>query len=281
MRRIQSNDFTEHWSRHREQVLEAIDEVGASGHLVLGPRVAEFERDLANYWQLSECVGCASGLDAIEIALRCAKLRPGERVLTTPLSAFATSLAVVRAGGVPVFVDVDPSGQLDMDRCADAFDADAGLRFLLPVHLYGHAGDLERLAQLRDRFDLQIIEDCAQAIGARSHGAKVGSVGDFAATSFYPPKNLGALGDGGALLTNSKAGARTARELRDYGQTGKFRHAHLGLNSRLDELHAAVLGRVFLPGLAAATYEQMQLNQRACAGALRSSRRTSVGENDP
>lgn len=266
MKPIQPNDFAEHWSRHREQVLAAIDAVGASGRLVLGRRVAEFERDLAAAWPLRHCVGCASGLDALEIALRCAGLRPGQRVLTTPLSAFATSLAVVRAGGVPVFVDVDASGQIDLAACAAACEDDRELRFLLPVHLYGHALDLAGLAALRDRFGLRIVEDCAQAIGARSRGAAAGSVGDFAATSFYPTKNLGALGDGGALLTDSDEGARIARELRDYGQSDRFRHVRLGLNSRLDELHAAVLGQVFLPALPEATARRRAIAQRYGAG---------------
>jgi dTDP-4-amino-4,6-dideoxygalactose transaminase len=256
------NDFRTQWSQYGPQVLEAVERVGESGWLILGKEVAALETALSEYWGLAHCVGCASGLDAIEIALRCAGLRAGQKVLTTPLTAFATSLAVTRAGGVPVFVDVDDSGLLDLDLCRAAFAGDEELRFMVPVHLYGHALDLERLEALRDEFGLQIVEDCAQAIGARSRGAPVGSVGEFAATSFYPTKNLGAMGDGGAVLTIHEGMALSARVLRDYGQTGKFEHEELGLNSRLDELHAAILHGVFLPELRRATERRCEIASR-------------------
>ena len=148
MKPIASNDFRAQWSRYRDGILAAVDRVGASGWLVLGAEVADFEAALARRWGLPFCVGCASGLDAIEIGLRCAGLVPGDRVLTTPLTAFATSLGITRAGGVPVFVDVDESGLLDLDLCERVLEADRRLRFLLPVHLYGHAIDLERLSRV-------------------------------------------------------------------------------------------------------------------------------------
>jgi dTDP-4-amino-4,6-dideoxygalactose transaminase len=249
MARIALNDFTRAWSILRDEVLAAVERVGESGWWILGDEVRSFEASLARFSGLAHCVSCASGLDALEIGLRCAGLQPGDRVLTTPLSAFATTLAVVRAGGAPVFCDVDDSGLIDLRLAAEAMEADAGLRFVVPVHLYGHAVDRRALAALRDRFDACIVEDCAQAIGARSHGEPVGRVGDFAATSFYPTKNLGAMGDGGAVLNARSEGAERARVLRDYGQSAKFEHSELGLNSRLDEVQAAILGRVFLPRL--------------------------------
>ena len=178
------NDFQAQWALHGRSVLEAVERVGESGWLILGQEVSSFEETLAARWDLPHCVGCGSGLDAIEIALRCAGLTKGQRVLTTPLSAFATSLAITRAGGVPVFVDVDESGQLDLDLCEAALSADAGLKYMLPVHLYGQALDLVRLAELRDSYSLCIIEDCAQAIGATSRGKSVGSVGDFRSDEF-------------------------------------------------------------------------------------------------
>jgi len=211
--------------------------------------VTAFEAALAWRWRRRAVVGCASGLDAIEIALRALGLEAGEKVLTTPLSAFATTLAIVRAGGVPVFVDVDASGLLDLAMARAALTADRSLRFLVPVHLYGHALDLDGLASLREEFGLRIVEDCAQAITARSGGRPVGSVGALGALSFYPTKNLGALGDGGAVATDDDALRDACRALRDYGQSGKYEHVVLGLNSRLDELQAAVLRRVFLPRL--------------------------------
>jgi dTDP-4-amino-4,6-dideoxygalactose transaminase len=260
------NDFGALWSLVREEALRAVDRVGASGWWILGREVEGFERALAARFSLGHAVGCGSGLDALELALRSLELRPGDVVLTTPLSAFATTLAIVRAGGVPWFVDVDEHGLVDLDEVERALAAHEQVRFLVPVHLYGHAADLERLAALRARFDLRVVEDCAQAIGARSHGRPVGSVGQVSATSFYPTKNLGAMGDGGALVTGDPELAAAARCLRDYGQSAKYEHAELGLNSRLDELQAAVLHDAFLPRLAAWTERRGEVAGRYAAG---------------
>jgi dTDP-3-amino-3,4,6-trideoxy-alpha-D-glucose transaminase len=187
------------------------------------------------------------------MGLRCLGLRLGEKVLTTPLSAFATTLAIVRAGGVPVFVDVDRTGGLDLVQCREFLARDRSIRFLLPVHLYGRALNLEELKKLQRDFSLKVLEDCAQAIGAASAGVRAGTVGQAAATSFYPTKNLGALGDAGAVLTNDAAVAKAAIEMRNYGQSAHYLHSRLGLNSRLDEIHAAILRDAFLPHLEAWT----------------------------
>jgi dTDP-3-amino-3,4,6-trideoxy-alpha-D-glucose transaminase len=263
---IPLNDFRAQWAQVREAVHRAVERVGASGWLVLGAEVRAFEEELARRWGVPFCVGCASGLDALEIALRCAGIAPGDPVLTTPLSAFATTLAIVRAGGVPLFVDVDPSGLLDLDRVERALEARPEVRYLMPVHLYGHALDLERLAALRERFGLRVVEDCAQAVGARSRGVPVGTAGDLAATSFYPTKNLGCMGDGGAVLARTLEQAELARSLRDYGQNGKYEHRRLGLNSRLDELQAAILREAFLPELARWTARRAEIAGRYRAG---------------
>ena len=256
------NDFRAQWSRVRAAVLEAVDRVGASGWLILGSEVDTFERELAQYWGLPFCVGCGSGQDALEMCLRCAGLEPGDKVLTTPLSAFATSLAIIRAGGVPVFVDVDDSGHIDLDLSAQILELQPDLRFMLPVHLYGHAIDLRRLEALRDRFSLHIVEDCAQSVGALSHKVAVGTVGEFAATSFYPTKNLGCMGDGGAVFARSEETAQRVRDLRDYGQTQKYEHRNLGLNSRLDEIQAAILRDAFLPDLRRLTRRRAEIAAR-------------------
>lgn len=256
------NDFQEQWRAVGPEVLAAVDRVGASGWYILGREVERFEAALASAWELPHAVGVGNGLDAIEIGLRCLGIRPGDKVLTSPLSAFATTLAVMRCGGVPVFVDTDASGLLDLDRCRDLLSRDRGIRFAVPVHLYGHSVDLEGLEALRDEFDLEIVEDCAQAIGARSRGRPVGTVGKVAAVSFYPTKNLGALGDGGALLTADEAIARRARALRHYGQSATYVHDEPGLNSRLDEVHAAVLAEVFLPRLAEWTARRSEVALR-------------------
>ena len=166
------------------------------------------------------------------------------------LSAFATTLAILRRGAVPVFIDTDSSGLMDLERAERACMADPAIRFAVPVHLYGHALDLPRLKWVRDRFSLNVVEDCAQAIGARFDGVAVGTVGQAAALSFYPTKNLGALGDGGAVLTRSPEVWRKVGVLRDYGQAAKYAHEVAGANSRLDELHAAVMHDAFLPRLA-------------------------------
>lgn len=247
------NDFQRQWRDTRDDAMAAFEAVGASGWYILGKRVEGFEQALAAYWRLPHSVGVASGLDAIEIGLRALGCRPGDRVLTTPLSAFATTLAIVKLGAVPVFADCDAHGLLDLDACSRLFASRTDIRLLVPVHLYGHALDPGHLAQLRDRFQLRIVEDCAQSIGAIRGGAPTGLVGQAAATSFYPTKNLGALGDGGALLTADPNIAAAARRLRDYGQSAKYKHDEMGYNSRLDELQAALLERVYLPRLDAWT----------------------------
>ena len=250
---IRLNDFERLWTAIGPVALSAVERVGSSGRYVLGPEVERFEQALAEQWEVTHAVGVGNGLDALEIALRSLGLRPGEKVLTTPLSAFASTLAILRAGGVPVFVDVDPAGNIDLAQCREVLGRDRSIRFLLPVHLYGNPVNLGKLASLRDEFGLQVVEDCAQAICTQHSGQTVGTVGQAAATSFYPTKNLGALGDGGAILTNDAAVARQARTLRNYGQSAHYRHSDLGTNSRLDELHAAILCDALLPNLSAWT----------------------------
>ena len=247
------NDFKAQWDSIREDFLESTDRVGKSGYLILGQEVKDFEKALAHYWGLPFSIGCASGLDAIEISLRALGLQPQDKVLTTPLSAFATTLAILRAGGTPVFCDTDPSGLINLNLVEEILDSDPSIKFLVPVHLFGHALDLRRLKVLKQSYNLKIVEDCAQSIGTKSFGLPTGSVGDLAATSFYPTKNLGCYGDGGAVLTSEESLSNLAKSIRDYGQVEKYRHAVLGLNSRLDELQAAFLRTALLPRLSAWT----------------------------
>jgi len=259
---IRQNDFTRQWQVVEHAVLSAVRRVGASGRYILGQEVEKFEQALASTWGLEQAVGVANGMDALEIGLRCLDLPAGQKVLTTPFSAFATTLAILRAGGVPVFVDVDDNGNIDLEQCREVLTRDRSIRFFVPVHLYGNPLDLEQLAGLKRDFDLVIVEDCAQAIGAKHSGQNVGTVGQAAATSFYPTKNLGALGDGGALLTNDPRVASRARALRHYGQSDLYLHDELGLNSRLDELHAAVLSDALLPNLERWTETRRQIAAR-------------------
>lgn len=247
--KVAANDFARQWDDVRDDALSAVDRVGRSGWLILGGEVEAFERDLAEWWGVPEAVGVASGLDALEIAMRSAGVEPGERVLTTPLTAFATTLAIVRAGATPVWCDVDESGGMDLDMADAALRADQSIRAVVPVHLYGHPLDPGTLVALAEAHQVRVIEDCAQSAGAERKGRPTGSAGVASATSLYPTKNLGALGDGGVLLTADSELAARARSLRDYGQTKRYEHAVVGLNSRLDELHAAVLRSALLPRL--------------------------------
>lgn len=256
------NDFRAQWADVSSDVLSAVQAVGESGFYVLGEQVRAFEGALAKAAGVPHVIGCASGLDGLEIALRLTRWAAGTKVITTPLSAFATTLAIVRAGGVPVFVDVDESGLLDLDVVEALVARDPSVRHVLPVHLYGHALDLERLARMRGKLGLWIVEDLAQALCARFRGIAVGSVGQANATSFYPTKNLGAMGDGGAVLTSDLELVERAKALRDYGQTGKYKHELIGLNSRLDEVHAAILARALLPRLARWTATRRAIAER-------------------
>lgn len=266
MQPVLLNDFKRQWSEIGDDVLRAVATVGASGWYVLGDQVQRFEAGLAQFWGLPYAVGVASGLDALEIALRTLDLQCGDRVLTTPLSAFATTMAIVRLGGVPVFCDTDANGLLDLDQAEAILKTEPGIRFLLPVHLFGQSLDLDRLASLGDRFGVAIVEDCAQSIGAEWRGRATGTVGRLAATSFYPTKNLGAMGDGGALLTTDPELAARARRLRDYGQSAKYRHDEIGWNSRLDELQAAILAEAVLPRLRQWTLRRQEIAAAYAAG---------------
>ena len=237
---VPANDFRRQWEDLRQDALAAFEKVGASGWYVLGEEVRAFEHAFAALWGFPHAAGVASGLDAIEISLRALGCGPGDRVLTTPVSAFATTLAIVKTGAAPVFVDTDDMGLIDLERCHELLKKRGDIRFFVPVHLYGFTLDPEALRRLRDEHGLLMVEDCAQSMRA---------AGGLAATSFYPTKNLGAMGDGGAVLTQDAALDARVRTLRDYGQTAKYRHDILGYNSRLDELQAAFLRRACLPRL--------------------------------
>jgi dTDP-4-amino-4,6-dideoxygalactose transaminase len=246
---VRANDFAAQWDEVGPDVLAAVDRVGRSGWLVLGEEVERFERELAQWWGSRHAVGVASGMDALEIAMRCAGVEAGDKVLTTPLTAFATTLAILRIGATPVWVDTDAAGNLDLDRAADALAGDPGISALLPVHLYGHPLDPNALATLVERFGVTLVEDCAQSAGASRDGRPTGTIGALAATSLYPTKNLGAYGDGGVVLTDDGDLAERARVLRNYGQADRYSHVEPGLNSRLDELQAAILRTALLPRL--------------------------------
>lgn len=207
---------------------------------VLGDEVAGFERELAEFAEVAHCVGVANGTDALELALRAVGVGPGDEVVLPANTFIATALAAARAGATPVLVDCDPVHHL-IDVDAVAARIGPRTRAVVPVHLYGQMADVEALAGLAERHGLVVVEDAAQCQGARRHGRHAGGVGAVAATSFYPGKNLGAYGDGGAVLTGSDALAARVRALRNYGSETKYEHPETGFNSRLDTLQAVVL----------------------------------------
>jgi len=243
------NDFKRQWAETGADVMQAVQAVGESGWFILGQSVKDFETDLARFWGLPHAIGVASGLDAIELSLRAMGCGPGEFVLTSPISAFATPLAILKTGATPVFADSDSYGLIDLEECREILKARPEIKYFIPVHLYGHSLDAGALASIRDEFGVQIIEDCAQSIGAKHNGVMTGATGRMVAASFYPTTNLGALGDGGAVLAKSGEDAEKIRQLRDYGQSSKYRHEVIGYNSRLDELQAAIMKTAFLPRL--------------------------------
>jgi dTDP-4-amino-4,6-dideoxygalactose transaminase len=225
----------------------AIERVIASGWFVLGPEVEAFEREFADASKARYAVGVGTGTDAITLILRALDIGVGDEVITSPLSAAYSALAIVMAGARPVFADIDPH-RLTMDPAAVAAAVTSRTRAILPVHLYGQPADMDALKAVAAQHNLAIVEDACQAHLATSRGEPVGTIGVAGAFSFYPTKNLGALGDGGAVVTNDPGLADRVKRLRNGGQTSRYHHQEAGCNSRLDEMQAAVL-RARLPFL--------------------------------
>jgi dTDP-4-amino-4,6-dideoxygalactose transaminase len=244
-------------------VREAVDRVISRGWFVLGPEVEAFETEFAAATGAAHAVGVGTGTDAIALILRALGIGPGDEVITTPLSAAYTALAVMMAGARPVFADIDPSRlTLDPEQVARAIGPRT--RAILPVHLYGQPADMAAFERLATRHNLALVEDCCQAHLARAAGRPVGTIGAAGAFSFYPTKNLGAFGDGGAVITSDRALADRVRRLRNGGQIDRYRHEEFGVNSRLDDMQAAIL-RARLPRLAGWT-----ARRRALAASYRS-----------
>jgi dTDP-4-amino-4,6-dideoxygalactose transaminase len=254
---IPFNDFRREPPALLEQELEATEAVLRSGWWVLGPQVQAFEQAWASHCSVSGAVGVANGLDAIEIGLRALGIGPGDEVITTALTAYATTLAIQRCGATPVFADIDPATACLDPRSVERCISPAS-RAVLVVHLYGRAANLSGLQQICSGANLHLIEDCAQAHGAQHLGQPVGSIGAYGAWSFYPTKNLGAIGDAGAVTSNNTELLATARQLRNYGQSDRYHHDVAGMNSRLDELQAAILLQR-LPHLASWTERRRQI----------------------
>ncbi len=238
--RVPFVDFRAHLEGQRAEIDAAVKRVLDSGSFILGPEVSAFEKELAAALEAGDAVAVGNGTDALELCLRAQGVGPGDEVITSTLSAAFTGLAILRTGATPVFADVDPQ-TLNLDPGAVAGQITTKTKALLPVHLYGHPADLDPLCDLASRYGLIVIEDACQAHGARYNGRTVGAIAGLGALSFYPTKNLGAFGDGGAILVNDPTMAGRLRQLRNGGQSDRCRHDLPGINSRLDELQAAIL----------------------------------------
>jgi len=237
-------DLRRQYASIREDVLAAIERVCASQVFVLGPEVEALERELAAFTGAAEAVGCASGTDALWLALVAAGVKPGDAVVTTAFSFFASASSIVRAGARPVLLDVEPA-TLNLDpkavenflRLRDPLKLGA----ILPVHLYGQCADMDAFSRISEEFHVPIVEDAAQAIGASWRDRRAGSLGAAAAFSFYPTKNLSAYGDAGLVTTNDPALAEHMRHLRNHGSAHRYYHEEFGWNCRLDAIQGAVL----------------------------------------
>ena len=221
-------------------VRAAIERVVTRGWFVLGPELEAFEQEFAAACGASHAIGVGTGTDALALALRVLGIGPGDEVITSPLSAAYSALAIMMAGARPVFADIDPD-RLTLDPRAAEAAVSPRTKAIMPIHLYGQPADMPALMQVAARHRLLVVEDCCQAHLATCGGKPVGSFGAVSAYSFYPTKNLGALGDGGALTTEDAGLAARLRRLRNGGQTDRYHHGEFGVNSRLDEMQAAIL----------------------------------------
>ncbi len=233
-------DLRRTYARHQSEFDDAIRRVLKRGWFVLGEELAAFETEFARFCETGHAVGVGNGTEALQLTLMAAGIGPGDEVITTPLTAAFTALAVTATGATPVFADVHPqTGTVDPPAVEAAITPRTAA--IIPVHLYGQPADMDPLRAIAGRHGLFLLEDAAQAHGARYKGRAVGTLGDAAAFSFYPSKNLGAFGDGGAVVTADAALAGRIRMLRNGGQRARYAHILPGINSRLDELQAAIL----------------------------------------
>lgn len=228
----------------RAEILAALERVFDSQSFILGEDVRHLEREIASHCGVPHAVGCASGTDALVLALAASGIGPGDGVLTTPFSFFATASAIHRVGATPVFADIDPA-TFNLDPAAAAGVArrhgPGKIKAVIPVHLYGGTADMDAILALAGAEGWTVIEDAAQAIGAEDRGRRAASLGRFGCLSFFPSKNLGGLGDGGMITARDEADAARLRSLRMHGSTRKYYHETVGYNSRLDSLQAAAL----------------------------------------
>jgi dTDP-4-amino-4,6-dideoxygalactose transaminase len=233
-------DLKAQYATIRDEVAEAITRVMESQHFILGPEVEQFEKEVATYLGAKYAVSCASGSDALVLAMLAAGIGPGDEVITSPFTFVATGGSIARTGATPVYVDIDPES---FNISASAIEAaiTPRTRGIMPVHLFGLSAEMDKILAIAKKHSLLVFEDAAQAIGARYQGKSVGTLGTFGCFSFFPSKNLGGAGDGGLVTTEDSALADRLRMLRVHGSKKKYHHEILGTNSRLDSLQAAIL----------------------------------------
>jgi UDP-2-acetamido-2-deoxy-ribo-hexuluronate aminotransferase len=261
---IQMVDVIGQYRRYQDEIDSAVLEVLRSGKYINGPYVQRFEQAMAEYLGVRHAIACASGTDALQLALMAIDLQPGDEVITTPFTFAATTETIALLRGKPVYVDIDPATfNLDVEQIESKITPRT--RAILPVHLFGQAADMTRITEIARKHDLIVIEDAAQAVGAKWEGKMVCGIGDMASISFYPSKNLGAFGDAGMVTTNDDKLAHAIRTIANHGSERAYYHDRLGVNSRLDAIQAVILG-VKLPHLdewnatrarAAATYTEL------------------------
>lgn len=237
-------DLAGEYHEIKNEMDEAVHRVLESGHFILGEEVEAFEHEVAGYLGVRHAIGVGSGSDALLLALMALDIGPGDKVITTPFSFFATASAAVRLGATPVFCDIDPR-TFDLDpgsvrRYLEASYTPA-VKAIIPVHLYGQCCDMDPLLELAHTYSLKVVEDCAQSFGSTYKGHQSGGMGDIGCFSFFPTKNLGAYGDGGMVTTNDDRLADHVCLLRVHGARSKYHHLELGINSRLDAIQAAIL----------------------------------------
>ncbi len=240
MRKIPPVDLARQYAKIESEANQAVLEVLSSGRYINGPVVTQFEQEFSDYLNVLYTVSCGSGTAALYLALRALKIGPGDEVITSPFTFIATAEVITLTGATPVFIDIQ----------AETFNLNPELleaaitprtRAIIPVHLYGQAVDMGRVMEIAERYKLYVIEDCAQATGAKWQGRKVGSFGDIGCFSFFPTKNLGGCGDGGAITTNNVSLAQTVKMLKEHGSNKRYSHEETGVNSRLDAVQAAIL----------------------------------------
>lgn len=234
-------DLQSQYRQIRSELLPALEHILDSCSFILGPAVEAFEQAFAEYCQVKHCVALNSGTSSLHLALRCLNIGPGDEVISVPMTFGATAWAICYVGAKPVFVDIDPIRRtMDPKLLVSAITPQT--KAILPVHLYGMPAEIDAVCDIADRHGIPVVEDAAQAHGARYGGRRVGSFGRIGCFSFYPTKNLGAYGEGGALVTHDTALAERARKLRDQGQSVRYYHDEVGYNYRMDALQGAVLG---------------------------------------